>query len=271
MTTTIAVPARMTNAEYHAHPAISKSHLDAVAKSPLHYWDRYLNPDREPEPENPAFVIGSAVHAAVLEPHVFQSDYLVAPEINKRTKDGKAEWEAFQAANAGKTVLSAEDFALCQRIAAAVHRHEAAGPLFKGGTPEFSVIGTDPETGAAIKCRPDFLRDDGLVIDLKTTSDASPDGFGKSAANFRYHVQAAWYMDTLEAVFDERPEGFIFVAVEKAAPYAVGVYRIEAPAIEVGRRLARRDLQTLIDCQTANYWPDYGQSVQSLKFPRWAM
>ena len=35
---------------------------------------------------------------------------------------------------------------------------------------------------------------DGLmVIDVKTTSDASPEGFGKSSWNLGYHVQAAFY------------------------------------------------------------------------------
>jgi hypothetical protein len=34
-----------TNADYHADPAISASHLKAITQqSPYHYWSRYLRP-----------------------------------------------------------------------------------------------------------------------------------------------------------------------------------------------------------------------------------
>jgi hypothetical protein len=35
-----------TNADYHADPAISASHLKAVMQSPYHYWSRFLDPQR---------------------------------------------------------------------------------------------------------------------------------------------------------------------------------------------------------------------------------
>ncbi len=67
----------MENADYHAHPAISKSHLDLIARSPLHYWARYIDPKRViPEP-TPAMRIGSAVHTHVLELHNWDTDYIV--------------------------------------------------------------------------------------------------------------------------------------------------------------------------------------------------
>jgi hypothetical protein len=96
----------MNNTDYHTHPAISKSHLDQVAKSPLHYWARYLDPNRVvPEP-TPAMAIGSAVHTHVLELDQWDARYVSAPDgIDRRTKAGKAEWEAFTTAATGRTVL----------------------------------------------------------------------------------------------------------------------------------------------------------------------
>lgn len=268
----LETPVELTNAQYHAHPAVSKSHLDAIARSPLHYWEKYLNPDRQPEPPNPAFIIGSAAHSLVLEPQAFVRDFAVAPEgINRRTNEGKAQWAAFESQAGGKTIIDGETYRQAQAIAAAVANHPAAGPLLREGQAEVSVLASDPETGVAIKCRPDWLRDDGWIVDLKTTSDASPAGFGKSVANFRYHVQAAWYLDTMTAAYGEAPSGFIFVAVEKVAPYAVGVYRIEAEAIAMGRRHARRNLTDLVACREANRWPDFGAEIQSLVMPRWAV
>jgi exodeoxyribonuclease VIII len=98
----------MENADYHAHPAISKSHLDLIARSPLHYWARFLDPKRViPEP-TPAMRIGSAVHTHVLELDKWDTEYTVAPDgLDRRTKAGKEAWAAFEAESAnGRTVLS---------------------------------------------------------------------------------------------------------------------------------------------------------------------
>src|SRR5690606_39465824 len=62
----------MSNEEYHSLPdSISKSGLDLIARSPAHY--RYAE-RREP---TRAMVIGTAIHAAILEPDVFATEYLL--------------------------------------------------------------------------------------------------------------------------------------------------------------------------------------------------
>ena len=76
---------RMTNAEYHANPAIGSSMLKAFDRSPRHCWQLYFDPDREtPEPSK-AFLLGSAIHAATLEPETFGERYAVAPVCDRRT------------------------------------------------------------------------------------------------------------------------------------------------------------------------------------------
>lgn len=269
MTITETAPI-LTNAQYHAHPAISKSHLDAIAKSPAHYKARYID-GIKPE-YSAAFVIGSAAHSLILEPENFARDFAVAPDgINKRTNEGKAQWAEFEANAGRRTIIDSDTHKQALAIAAAVRAHPAAGTLFEAGESERSVITTDPETGAAIKCRPDWLDHNGLIVDVKTTEDASPTGFAKSIANYRYHVQAAWYWDCMEAAYDIEPAGFVFVAVEKKPPYAVGVYLIGQDSLAVGRRLARQNLRTLLACREANRWPDYCDEALTIEIPRWAM
>jgi len=85
-----------SNADYHADPAISASHLHAVAASPYHYWSRFINPDRPPSVQTAAMKLGSLTHCAVLEPDELASRYGIAPD--RRTNAGKAAVAAMEAA-----------------------------------------------------------------------------------------------------------------------------------------------------------------------------
>ena len=262
----------MENADYHRHSAVSKSHLDQIAKSPLHYWARYLDPNRvTPEP-TPAMAIGSAVHTHVLELDQWDARYVTAPEgINRRTNAGKAEWEAFEVASTGRTVLAKADAELVMRMGHSVFAHPAAAMLLSmPGKAETTHMWTDQATGLRCKCRPDWLTDDGsLIVDLKTTEDASPAGFRKSIANWRYHVQASWYLDGLEQATGKRPDQFIFICVEKKPPFACAVYAADAEMIQIGAEAAARDLDVLATCKQANAWPGYSDQVEMISLPPW--
>jgi hypothetical protein len=261
----------MNNTDYHAHAAISKSHLDQVAKSPLHYWARYLDPNRVvPEP-TPAMAIGSAVHTHVLELDQWDARYVSAPDgIDRRTKAGKAEWEAFTTAATGRTVLPKADADLVMRMAHSVFSHPAAAMLLAlPGKAETTHMWTDAATGLQCKCRPDWLTDDGrLLVDLKTTEDAGR-GFAKSIAQWRYHVQASWYLDGIEQATGTRPEQFLFLCVEKKAPYAVAVYAADAEMIAAGAQTAARDLDVLATCKAAGAWPGYSDQIEPISLPPW--
>jgi len=262
-----------TNDRYHSGPGVSKSHLDAIANvSPLHYWNKYVNPERVRADPTSAMVMGSAVHSAVLEPDLFPTEYVAAPTgINKRTNAGKAEFAAFETANKGKTVLDADDFATCLAVRDAVHRHPVASGLLTGGQAEQSFYAIDKETGELIKCRTDYMHDSGaMIVDLKTTDDASPNGFGKSAANFRYPVQTSWYNGVLDAAFGEHPADWVFLAVEKSPPYAIGIYFMERDLLVRAELAARRDFMRIVEAKRSGNWPDYGQTPLPLALPGWA-
>jgi hypothetical protein len=264
----------MDNATYHAHSAVSKSHLDLVAKSPLHYWSRYLDPNRVPQAPTAAMAIGSAVHTHVLELDQWDAQYVVAPAgIDRRTKVGKAEWDVFQTAIGTRTVISREDADLVMRIGRSVLSHPAAAYLLGlPGKAETTHMWTDEATGLQCKCRPDWLLDDGsMIVDLKTTEDASLRGFQKSIAQWRYHIQASFYLDGLQHATGKRPEQFVFFAVEKKPPYVCAVYVADAQMIEIGRETARRDLDKLNVCKAADYWPGYSDCIEQINLPPWML
>lgn len=259
-----------TNEEYHAHPAHSRSALRQIERSPLHFWHNYLNPDRQPAEPTPAMRFGILVHMAVLEPELFLQTYDIGPDAAKTTKT----WKGAQAA-ADRELLTVAEAAQVEGIHKALYSHPAAAKALRApGINEATFIAADPATGLNLKCRPDRLTESGWVVDLKTTQDASAAEFSKSVANFGYHVQAAFYLHVLEITGGKRPRGFIFVAVEKSAPYAVQVFRCSADLIDTGNRRMHDQLAQLRHCYDTlpldAPWPTYNQEPVELSLPRWA-
>lgn len=151
-----------------------------------------------------------------------------------------------------------------------------------------------------------LLRGQNVVVDLKTTDDASLEGFSKSIANWRYDIQHPYYLDGLrEALrqgnclppkdgaaelsaywYDQEtgvlcrcrpdfwrgnPDHFAFIAVEKKPPFAVGVYVLDQESVALGRAQYRADLNLYAECQRTDTWPGYGDKVQVISTPKWHM
>ena len=256
----------MSNADYHAHPAISKSGLDKIARSPAHYQAAKSAPPESTD----AMVFGSAFHDYILLPDVFEEAYTVLPEdFNGRTKEGKALVAAIK--DSGQTVLKPEWMEAIKGMAAAVAAHPKAAALLTGGHPEVSLFWQDADTGLDCRCRPDYINPAGIIVDLKSTLDASPEAFAKSCAQYRYHVQDAFYSEGYHQATGTWPRGFVFIAVEKTAPYAVACYTLDDVAKEKGRELYQQDLQTLQAAQAANEWPAYSDQIETLTLPAWSL
>lgn len=181
--------------------------------------------------------------------------------------------------NEGFTVLSVETYEQLLAMAHSVRTHPAANALLTGceGVAEASVYWTDPVTGELCRCRPDWWRKDGVMVDVKTSLDASGEGFAQSLAKYRYHVQAPWYVGGMTAAHDAghfpegwaKPKAFVFLAVEKTAPYAVAAYVLDAETIQIGTAQMRANLDTLAECKRTGVWPGYGDMLQTLGVPQW--
>lgn len=251
----------LTNDEYHSAPGISKSGLDHLRRSPAHF-QAYIAKKYEP---TPAMLFGAALHCAILEPDKFSGLFGVAPPKIKRN-----DYAAWVKDNPDLTAISQDQMDAITEIQANVMSHPVAKELFLDGVAEKSIFWLDLETGALCKCRPDFLRSDGVIIDLKSTDDARPQAFQRSIANYRYHVQSAYYMDgvTLGTNRDDI-DTFVFVTVEKDPPYAVAVYMMDDEAIIKGRSEYRHDLAKYADCKRLNRWPSYDTEIKPITLPAW--
>lgn len=266
------------NAVYHADTRrIGKSGLDLIAKSPAHYWAKYLDPNREREEQTAALLFGSAAHMAVFEPDEFPNKFVIAPKLNLRTNAGKAALEEFYEMNKGKSVITTDIYDSVMRVNEAVRSVPAAMVLLQSGIAEQRIdwikelVNEDGEfIEVACKAKPDWQSHNGFIVDLKTTEDASPAGFAKSVWNYRYHVQAPFYCDAYEYKYGKQPQGFIFIAVEKSPPYAVALYYATEQIMDKGRVTYERDLRTYQRCIESGEWPAYGNEPKPLQLPPWA-
>lgn len=281
----------MSGADYHAAPGVSKSKLDDFAeKSPLHFWHKHINPDRPTEVRTEALILGDAIHAAIGEPDTVASRFVVVPDDapnrpNRRVMEAKNPslesrgaidyWKAFLAENATKTILTPKQYATVIACRDAVWTDPYASGLMSGALFEQTYAAIDPETGVLVKCRLDGDRlEDGIILDFKTTTDASPDAFWRDAKKYRYRVQDAWYRDTVNlALGAEVADTFAFIAVEKDEPNGVAVYFYDEDEVRAGREQARADLRGIAE-YTAKYgdsrWPSYTEHGAQKLQSRWA-
>lgn len=256
----------ITLSQYHKMPAYSKSALDKINQSMAHYFEAITSPKEQ----TPQMLLGSAFHCRTLTPDIYMKEYVVAPECDKRTKIGKETYAEFEELNAGKTILSFAQAATAECMAKAVLEHPIASRLLTDGDAEHSFFWTDPRTGLPCKARPDYLRRDGIIIDLKSTADASYYEFQRTIVNFRYHVQGAFFGDGVTSVTGEKRFSFILIAVESSAPYAVAIYRIDDDGINIGRTAYGLDLDKVVAYEKDKSWAGYTMQIQEMILPPWA-
>lgn len=262
----------MPAADYHARPELGSSALREILRSPFHYWSAYEAPQgqRIVREETPAMRLGTLAHACILEPARWGAEYVVAPDVDKRFKEGKATYAAFLEASKGRTVIDFDDAAKVEGMRDAVRRHKAAAFLTRDVEgAEVSLFWECETTGIECKARLDVTTR-GIVVDLKTTEDASRAEFERSIANYSYHVQAAHYLEGYKTAFGREPAGYVWIVVEKKPPHAVAVYAIDAAALERGHVARLRALDTLAECRASGEWPGYGDTIGTAGLPAWA-
>lgn len=260
----------MSNKDYHAAQGEGSTLLKAIdSKSVIHAIEN-------PFVENDASIMGGALHAKLLMPESLEAEFIVCPKMDKRTKAGKEAFAQFQEQAVGKSIISEDNMGLVDGMAKAIVGHDLANKMLSNGEAEFSYFTECKETGLGLKCRPDYVNKDAL-IDLKSARDASPREFAKAIANFKYHIQAAYYLDVYNAANGTDIKDFYFVVVENSAPFAVAVYKLDELAIEHGRERYKKALRALaefrkdVEANSMNRQKYmYGEGITELQLPNWA-
>lgn len=257
--------------EYHGGPGVSRSSLMEIGKSPLHYWHKSINPNREKrEPvsmveKRHALDFGNALHTFVLEQSQYFNRYHILPECNRTTRFGKEVYLAsIHLAKEKKAQLISEDaHKTILSMNQSIEQHPAAPALIQDAFYEKSLFWTDEETGILCKVRPDIWHQN-FICDLKTAQSGSENDFKRSIYAFGYHVQAGMIHEALKNVTGVNMKSFLFVVVEKEAPFAVSVYQLDENALEQGIIEFKKLLRKLKECTDNNSWPSYPSALISL-------
>jgi len=237
--------------DYKKIPAVSNSYLGRLDHCPA-------SAKIEIE-ETPAMALGKAAHAYILDCTTFDRDFAVAPACDRRTKAGKEAYASFQVDNLNKIIITEEEFQQVKCIGAAVFEHPTAKVLLKDGASEQTIIWNDHETGLTCKSRIDRVPHDidRVLVDLKTTRDASERAFIRSCVSYGYIRQAAMYQEGYYFAADAEIDKFVFIAVEPEPPYRVEVYDVDSDFLGWGYEEFHRLLRIEKECRIKGVYPHY--------------
>ena len=266
--------------QYHANPAISHSKLECYRRRPALYYKKYVAKTLPQAEESGAFRLGSAVHCAVLEEKEFASRYVLKPDCDRRTKEGKIQFAEFAAQHAGKTLLDADEMAQVVAMREAVAAHPIASQLLNDGLPEMTWRKEQPNALGALQCRTDWFSSCGCelsdgkpyALDIKTVESLDSDAFRnfeRAAFSYGYHRQAGFYLPLINEIFKWSVSQMYYVAVEKVEPFGVAVYKLSDDAIARGQDENIADLVRLRRSLETNVWPNIEPTVHELKLPAW--
>lgn len=263
------------NETYHAtHWAVSSSMLKTlVQQTPLHYWAKYLDPEREPPAQKEEWSLGTLFHSLVLEPERDPArDFILYEPVDRRTKDGKAKWAALleEVEGSGKQLLSTEGWETAHKMALTARKTPLIDRMFSGGKAEQTIIWRDRGTGLVLKARPDYIMPMKAIADLKSCISASPEDVSRAIYNYRYDIQNVHYSAGYTEAYDNTPNGFAFAFMEKSRPYAAAPYVLDGETLALATKDWLKALELLANCMEQNKWPGYPEEITVVGAPTWA-
>lgn len=232
--------------------------------SDYHFYRKHIKRDL-PQKTSAAFDVGSALHCLILEPELYAAGFATAPEVDRRTKEGKEIWQRFTELSEGKTVLTQEQSALVNQMAMVIEKNKYAQALLQGTHKEVSGFHRIDDS-LILKGRADAISHGNYIVDVKTVEDASPSGFATACAKYRYDVQDWFYKKIFGC--DE----FIFICVSKAEPFEVGIYKLNDEFIAKANEqipFALERYKDLISSKEFGSFTDGDSPIIELAPPSW--
>jgi len=329
-------------ASYLDNPRMSRTPLTEANRSAMHVEHRYKSEREATKSMN----LGTAIHAAVLEPMHYENEYAISPQCCAETGSGSRcsgnaskrftlpveelpskdaapeEFETFplnyegdkrevtrrwycdqygHAAKFGKVdgrqiqhdrvePISEDQAEKVERMREALYQHPDANKYLwdLDGVNEAVAFWTDPKFGVPMKSRYDrFIYEDDedtvevgqesekqevgrpVIVDLKSTRNASLEEFQRDIGNRRYHFQAATYVRGARSLGWPRPK-WMFVCVENEEPFGVATYELKPETISTAENEVRSAMRVVAEAMDEDQWSGYPPYTRQIGKPRWA-
>lgn len=259
--------------EYFAdNSRISNSMLTELKKSAKGFHRQYILGERQ-QRDSKAMRIGTLVHGLLLEPQALAERIIVAPKINRRTKEGQAAYDAFLTEALGKVIVDPDELATARNMVDEVNTRVD----FKPFKERFEDRNANIEKGIQFewfhiqcKAKPDFVSGSRIFcIDVKTTDDPSPSGFARSVLKYGYHRQAALYSIGCREVYGCKPN-FVFVVVGNSEPYDTAVYTLSQELYGQGaHEVAALLHEYKARLASGNWAAEWSSGINVIEKPRW--
>lgn len=260
---------------YHDRDEVSKTKLGHFLTSTSEYYRYYIaKSDPVPQPKR-QMVIGSAIHAMLLEKKSFNDVVAIYPDDCLKSNGAINPVPAgkFVTANPDKFVVKQDDADIIESCCFAVMDH-ALGDVLVNDDAVFEQpqFWTCSDSGLPCRMMADFFIDMGdeiLAYDLKTTESIYPASVRRTAKTMRYWLQDAHYSSGLQHIF-KKPVRFVFWFVEVPYPHRVARWEYHQAARETATTAYRQTMERLAECYRSNNWEDdWTQGTNFLQLNPW--
>lgn len=265
------IPAAQYHMDLAPQPSLSSSVVKILLnESPRKAWYSHprLNPNYRVIADS-KFDLGTAAHAVLLEndaSRIVVIDPEQYPSQKGNIPDGWTN-KAIRAARdnaygAGKTPLLKSYYDdVRQMVDAALAFIEESEISDAWHDAESEVTGIWQEGGVWLRCRFDRLtKDRRVIIDYKSTTDASPDGFSRQIPRMDYHIQDAFYRRCVRALGFPDPR-FVFLPQECEPPYDPSLAGCSDALRQIADAEVERAVRLWRECVSSGTWPGYPKDI----------
>jgi hypothetical protein len=250
----------ISNEEYHADKDyFSSSTIKEALESPGHF--KYYNlQGNKVQKDYSHLTLGSAVHTVLLEPHLFDSEYVVYDgELTTTGLIPAKEKKIITAAHPGKKIITKPDYEFAQQARVNCNKYDQAAKLLfsQDGESEPSYFNKCTETGLNLRIRPDRIDlTNKFIVDVKTSQSVNKEDFRRDAI-YKYHYDLSAYMYLMQIYLMFGIEcDFYWIVVGKESMVPVAVYKLSRDTIENGKKKFFRSVDNI---KTALVMPDEAQ------------
>ncbi len=244
--------------QYRAVVGLSGSRL-GLLQCPAKFKHELDNPSEPTE----AMILGSLRHCMLLEPDRVEELYYKLPEglVRRAGKD----YEALVTEAGDKVTVKHADWVEAETMVSICAQHAQVRPIISAWCKfEHELYWT--ESDVACKGKVDiYLPDLNVIVDYKTTNDASPRGFRYKVLDMGYLLQMAHYQRGVASTNgQETMPGVLVIAQETDAPYVLQVYSVPQTMIDEAHSRRAELLEVYKSCTSTGEWYGYSSGIMDI-------